>query len=147
MVLRKYQKEDQPALEEIFKMLVPAYFGAGELADFRSYLAEHGGTYFVITMDGKIKAGGGHHLQENWGRLSWYLVHPEMAGSGAGRKLVEHNLGELNRQGVERTEVWTSQLAEGFFSKFGFDVVRRENHYWTDGIHLVLMERMETREP
>lgn len=141
-MIRSYLPEDFARVMEIFRMNVPQYFDTTEEPDLVNYLKENWETYFVVELKGKIIGAGGHYYPHpGVGRLSWDFFDPTHHNNGWGRKLINHSLAEIRKKKhVKRIEVWTSQHAHQFYSKFGFGVHRVEKDFWARGLDLYHME-------
>lgn len=142
-MIRPYTSEDKEELVEVFTLNVPKYFDPKEIQDFKKYLEVYKGTYFTITSGNKIIGGVGCNYLEknNVGEITWIFFHPEFAGKGFGNKSVVHCLSILKSNiEIQRVTVRTSQLAYGFFEKFGFTIKKTAKDYWGLGLDLYEME-------
>ncbi len=145
--IRKYRSEDRPALVALFRKNVPRYFGEEEEEDLVHYLNEYAATHYVAEEGGRLVGSGGFVVKERGsgdgtereGWLSWYFVDPDVQGNGVGSRLVDHSLEHLQSAGADEIMLNTSQLAEHFFARFGFEETEREKDYWTEGLDLVAM--------
>ncbi|WP_103070381.1 GNAT family N-acetyltransferase [Aquimarina sediminis] len=143
-MIRPYDISDKNQLIELFKLNTPKYFDPKELADFKEYLQDHGDTYFIVEYKNQIVGGTGCYIQESnkSGQITWIFFHPGYSGLGLGKKAVEHCLAILKSNPVvEKLVVTTSQLAYGFFEKFGFQLIKTEKDYWGPGLDLYYMEQ------
>jgi ribosomal-protein-alanine N-acetyltransferase len=142
-MIRSFTHEDRPALIDLFRMNSPRYFDPAEEDDYIHYLDTHPDSYFVFEKEGKIWGAGGYHLvNEQTGRLSWFIIHPARKGIGYGTGLVKHCLNALSKlPSVRWARVWTSQLASPFFRKFDFHTIETKHNYWGDQLDLYLMEK------
>lgn len=141
--MRPYEPADRPSVLEVFRLNTPEFFDVNEQADLEKYLNEYGSTYFVMEMEGRIIGGGGYHFEEDGrtGRLSWDFIDPHYKGKGLGRKMILHCLEELRKSPhLEKTAVWTSQLAYKFYSRFGFETQEIKENFWGPGLDLYRME-------
>ncbi|MEM7551278.1 MAG: GNAT family N-acetyltransferase [Bacteroidota bacterium] len=142
--IRPFRNSDLSRVLDIFRLNTPSFFAPPEIKDLKEYLDQHQGTYCVLEYNSKIAGSGGYHIpDERTGRLSWFFFNPELQGHGLGKAIVKHCLEELqiNHPNLESVEVWTSQYAEGFFSKFGFKTIRIEEDHWAKRIDLYLMKK------
>ena len=142
-MIRPYTKSDKTRLIEIFNLNTPKYFDPKEVNDFEENLQEHSNTYLTIEQDNKIVGGIGYYVKEEdkSGRITWIFFDPNYARNGLGKMAAEHCLTILkSNPNVEKLVVTTSQLAYGFFEKFGYKVVKTEKDYWGQGLDLYLME-------
>lgn len=140
--IRKYEIKDLELVEEVFKLNVPDFFAVHELQELKSYLEHHYDTYFVMEECGMVVGAGGYHISKpGTGRLSWDFFHPDFRGRGFGTTLIRHCLKELEKDNIEKIEVWTSQKASKFYEKFGFEIERIEKDHWSKGLDLYLMTK------
>lgn len=142
-MIRPYISEDKKELVEVLTLNVPKYFDPKEIQDFKKYLEVHESTYFTVTSGNKIIGGVGcNYLKKNSvGEITWIFFHPKFAGKGFGNKAVTHCLSILKSNSeIQKVTVRTSQLAYGFFEKFGFDTTKIEKDYWGIGLDLYQME-------
>ncbi len=142
LAIRPYQPADKARLIELFLLNTPAYFHPNEQQDLDEYLDTEIENYFVAEVDGNVIACGGSNIEDEAGWLSWYIVHPDYHGKGAGRLLVERNLEILVADArVKKLIVRTSQLVYQFYTKFGYELIFTEDNYWGEGFHLYHMEK------
>lgn len=138
--IRLYKESDWQNLVEVFSRNVPKYFAAHELNDLKYYLGQHSKTYYIVEVDGVLVGAGGYHLFGNKGRLSWDFFDPAFHGKGLGRRLITHCLMALQQEKkLTAIEVWTSQLAYGFYERFGFVTHEIKHDYWAKGLDLYRM--------
>ncbi len=143
-MIRPYKTEDKERLIEIFKRNTPEYFDVTEVNDFEAYLHRCGHTYFTVEYDNNIVGGAGYYVKKSdrSGRITWIFFHPDYSGLGLGKKVMKHCLGILSADPVvEKLVVATSQLAYGFFEKFGYTLIKIEKAYWGPELDLYLMEQ------
>ena len=139
--IRAFAQADRDEVLRIFRLNTPTFFAPEEVAELERYLDKHAATYFVVVEDHKVVGCGGYHVQAGIGRLSWDFFDPAHRGKGFGKRLIEHCLAKLKeRKDVQTTAVWTSQLAFGFYEKFGFRIVEIRPDHWGPGLHLYRME-------
>ena len=143
IVIRPFNISDRERLIHIFRLNTPTYFDSNEEKDFMEYLDKHGDTYFVVERENVIVGGGGYHFTDRntIGRISWDMFHPESRGCGFGKQLVAHCLNKLRSEpSVKMLSVWTSQHANNFYGKFGFELKEIRKDYWGPGLDLYRME-------
>ncbi|WP_299898627.1 GNAT family N-acetyltransferase [uncultured Aquimarina sp.] len=142
-MIRPYTSNDKKELVEVLILNTPKYFDRKEIQDFKKYLAVYESTYFTITSGNKIIGGVGCNYLEKRrvGEITWIFFHPEFAGKGFGNKAVTHCLSILKSNSeIQKVTVRTSQLAYGFFEKFGFITKKTAKDYWGLGLDLYEME-------
>ncbi len=138
---RPYHPADKPHIIALFLLNTPAFFHPQEQQDLEEFLDTEIENYYVAEEDGIIIASGGSNIEDSIGWLSWYIVHPDYQGKGAGTLLVHQNLGILTcNPYVKRLMVRTSQLVYQFYEKFGYRVTSTEDDFWGKGFHLYEME-------
>ena len=141
--IRPYQPADRQRVLEVFALNTPEFFDVGEQADLEKYLDVHWDTYFVMEGGGRVVGCGGYHFEGDGstGRLSWDFIDPRYKGQGLGRQIINHCLEELRKSPhLEKTSVWTSQLAYGFYARFGFETQEVQEDFWGPGLDLYRME-------
>lgn len=144
-VIRPYTALDKGFLIEIFKKNIPEYFAAEELSDFIAYLDTYASTYLSIIYEDRVVGGLGYEVRhsDSSGRINWIFIHPEFKGKGLGSEAVEHCIELLinNDNQVKTLIVRTSQYAFKFFERHGFKLKDIQQNYWSEGLHLYLMQR------
>lgn len=143
-MIRPYKKKDKKRLLEIFKLNTPRYFDENESKDLETYLQEFSETYLIMEYKNVIVGGAGYNVRESdySGRINWIFFHPDYSDLGLGREMVDYCLNILKSDPtVKKLVVRTSQLAYGFFAKFGYQLIRVEKDYWGEGLDLYLMEQ------
>lgn len=142
MVIIPYTSEYKEQLKEIFTLNTPTFYAEAELNDFDLFLEERSETYFVIKSMGKL-AGAGGYIHTNYnGRLIWNMIDPTYKGQGLGKTLVTYCIEDLKRNhNVSTIEVWTSQHAQNFYSKFGFSILSKKPNFRGLGLDLYHMQR------
>ncbi|MCX2743002.1 GNAT family N-acetyltransferase [Mangrovivirga sp. M17] len=143
-MIRRYDPtSDYEEVVEIFKLNTPVHFDPEELPNFENYLDTNNNNYFVIEESGVIKGCGGYHIMNNndVARLSWDIIHPDYHGEGKGSELVNFILNLISEdEDVSSIEVWTSQVANSFYYKFGFRSIEMVKDYWAVGFDLYRMQ-------
>jgi putative acetyltransferase len=95
---------------------------------YRHKLLEDDGAFFVAERPDRLVGVGGWSPDSLAAELAWlrYLfVHPDAAGSGVGRRLVETIEASARRHGKAGFRVWSSLNAAGFYAALGYRRVRR----------------------
>jgi ribosomal protein S18 acetylase RimI-like enzyme len=142
--LRKYRLEDWEELSKMFMLNVPLYFAEDEINYLKKHLENYGETYCVACLNKGIVGAGGYYFKKNGeARLSWFFTHPEYQNQGVGKSLVINAISHIKKSGIIDIEVWTSQYASDFFSKFGFNPTKTVEDYWAPGIHLHKMKKKQ----
>ena len=118
---------DEYAMDQSFE----AYCGEG-ICRFALERAERGadvGEMWVIEEDGRILGSIAMLAEEGMGRLRWLLLHPDLRGRGAGRKLVETSLDyarERGFPGVFLTTISGLDAAHQLYRQAGFELTSDE---------------------
>lgn len=142
-MIRKFRPQDASAVISIFRENTPDFFAPEEQTDLERFLQANGENYWVIEEKGSIAGCGGIVFSEDRseGRIAWDFFSPRFHGKGLGRQLTEFRLAEIKKEPrVQRIIVRTSQLAQGFYAKFGFTVESIEKDYWAPGLDLYAMK-------
>jgi GNAT superfamily N-acetyltransferase len=108
-----------------------AYCGEG-ICRFALDRGEKGaevGELWVAQEDGRILGSIAMLAEEGMGRLHWLLLHPDLRGKGAGRKLVETALDyarERGFPGVFLTTIAGLDAAHDLYRRAGFEPTSSE---------------------
>lgn len=135
--IRKANLEDHDDLFEAFARIVNAGEGFPQQApltraDFDEYWIEHTTGVYVAKFGGYLV--GASYIKPNFvGRAAHianvgYFVLPAYRGTGSGRALVEHSLGEARRLGFDAMQfnlVFESNPARSMYARLGFVEVGR----------------------
>ncbi len=142
--IESFTDSNWKAVASLFEKNTPRFFAPEEIDDLRAYLKTHSETYFTLKMNTEVVGCGGYCMSsENIGRITWDLIDPDYHGMGLGSMLVEHCLEEMannTEYGLDKVEVFTSQYANRFYGRFGFELQRIEEDYWAKGLHLYYMQ-------
>ncbi len=144
MHIRTYQPSDKSRLITLLRLNTPTYFHPSEEEDFVAYLEKELEEYFVLELEGEIVGCGGinYFPAENLARIAWDMVHPDVQGKRVGRALVQHRIQRIQEQPkLSQIVVRTSQLANQFYAKMGFELVEIVKDYWAEGLDLYYMQR------
>ena len=144
MHIKPYNNFDKKGLLEIFLLSVPEYFDIKELDLFDSYLDKFHDTYFTFFSDSNEIIGGiGYliHAEISEAHITWIFVHPKYFNKNVGRLGVLKCIEIFNyHKEIQKLVVRTSQHANLFFEKFGYELTRIEKNYWGEGLDLYYME-------
>ena len=144
LMIKKYQALDRSPLLEVLQANIPKYFAPEEFQDFEKYLAKYANEYFTVHQDGIVVGGVGckYDACKKQGIIAWIFFHPDFAGKGLGKLAVNHCLEQLKlNEDIQSVKVRTSQFANLFFEKFGFETILYEKDYWAPGFDLYHMEK------
>jgi putative acetyltransferase len=95
---------------------------------YRHKLLDDDGAFFVALRPDRLVGVGGWSPDSMAVELAWlrYLfVHPDAAGSGIGRQLVEAIEADARGRGKAGFRVWSSLNAAGFYTALGYRRVRQ----------------------
>lgn len=143
MIIRKFQTPDTPRLLELLRLNTPDYFSESEEDDFVYYLKHEIEHYFVLLVDDKITGCGGFNLSEDQqtGKISWDIFHPEIQGKGFGTALTNYRIERMKEiDSIKKISVRTSQLVYPFYAKFGLELKEIVKDYWAAGFDLYRLE-------
>lgn len=141
--IRAYTDTDKKEVVQLLRLNIPTYFAPAEEADFIDYLENKKEEYFVMVIDNQIIGCGGINLLEDGkiGRISWDMLHPKYQKKGLGTVLLQYRIQKLlDKEGVEKIVVRTSQISYGFYQKNGFELKEIQKDYWAEGYDLYVME-------
>ena len=139
MTLRPYIPSDAEPLLAVFRKNVPVAFAAHEIDEYAAFLPKNTDPYFVVEQSGPVVGACGYYLirEGTVARICWILTDPDGRGAGVGSTLLRHVLNEISaHSNVTRIECETSQVACGFFEKFGFVLQRTKPDHWAPGLDL-----------
>lgn len=143
MKIQKFQSSDTPRLLELLRLNTPEYFSKSEENDFIYYLENEIEHYFVLLVDDVIMGCGGFNLSEDQqtGKISWDIFHPESQGKGFGTALTNYRIERMKEiENIKKISVRTSQLVYPFYAKFGLDLKEVVKDYWASGFDLYRLE-------
>jgi putative acetyltransferase len=95
---------------------------------YRRRLLEDDGAFFVAERPDRLVGVGGWSPDSQAQEIAWlrYLfVHPDSAGRGIGRQLVEAVEADARDHGKAGFRVWSSLNAAGFYTALGYGRVRQ----------------------
>jgi len=140
-----YQSSHFDKLMNIIRANTPPYFDESEIPQFEKYLREELEDYFTVFHNEKIVGCGGLNYEENntVACISWGMIHPEYHGQGFGTKLTQHRIQHVKNTNpnIKKIIVRTSQHTHKFYNKHGFELLKTEDNYWAEGLHLYHMEQ------
>lgn len=142
-MIRSFKIDDTSQLLALIEMNIPEYFAASELEDYKEFLNNQIEDYFVYEENSVIiGAGGINYFPANRkARISWDIVNPNNHGKGIGSLLLEHRINILKaNQNFDSVEARTSQHANKFYLKAGFELERIEKDFWEKGFDLYQMK-------
>lgn len=149
MTIRPYVMSDLEAVLALIRLNIPQYFALAEEADFRSYLMKEREDYFVMIAHNHLIGCGGinYFPAEAHARIAWDMLHPDYQRKGVGGQLLQHRLAVIRAQpSYTQVVVRTSQLAQAFYAKHGFQIQSTTPDYWAPGLHLYYMVLHLTEE-
>lgn len=142
-MIRKYQTKDAASVLNLLTENTPEYFDTSEEKDFENYLKNEVEDYFVYEQNEKIigAAGINYFPEEKIARLSWDIIAPSCHGKGIGKLLVEYRINLLiNNPNIDSIVVRTSQMANQFYKKMGFEIEMIEKDFWAKNFDLYQMK-------
>ena len=141
--IRPYENKDKEGLLNLLSLNIPTYFHPNELEDLANYLDKEIEDYFVLAVNSNLLASGGINYDKDGhtAKISWDIVHPEYHNQGLGSRLLIHRLACIrSNPSIKKITVRTSQFADQFYGKHGFQEFDRQKNYWAEGYDLVSME-------
>lgn len=143
ITIREYEPADKEGVLNLIRLNTPEYFAPQEEADLSEYLDSGREIYYVLLFEGKIAGCGGINFADNRtiGIISWDIIHPACQGISLGTKLLLYRMGKLKSiGGIQKITVRTTQMAYGFYEKYGFELKEIKKDYWAEGFDLYSME-------
>lgn len=149
LAIRPYQPDDADAIHQLFhasvQQLTTAEYSQAQrnawapeqldLHFWQQRLAETQPMVAVVSDKGEEKVAGFAELISNDAYIDCVYVHPDCAGQGVGRALLNHLLALARVDRLRQLEVDVSLTAMRLFEKVGFKKVR-ENHIERNGVTL-----------
>ncbi|MBN8822087.1 MULTISPECIES: GNAT family N-acetyltransferase [unclassified Spirosoma] len=140
--IRPFTHADIDPLLTVFARNVPTAFGENEQDEYADFLQTYTDPYFVVEYKGTVVGACGYYLTDNQtvAHICWILTDPTLKGLRLGTALIQHNLQQIRQQpGIQQIECRTSQIAFGFFERFGFQLQYTKTDFWAPGIDLYFM--------
>lgn len=153
VIARAYVPSDQAACLALFDGNVPTFFLPSERQDFADFLAQQTKKwpYQVLERDGRIVGCGGFAVEPDGSTaaLCWGMVDSALHGTGLGRILTEARLrSAAATPGVLRVRLDTSQHTQGFYARFGFEVLEVTQDGYGPGLdRWDMLLRFDDRQP
>lgn len=105
---------------------------AAGMADFLPRLSNPANGTWWIDRDGDIVGGisvDGEDLGDGVAHLRWFILDPDLQGSGLGNTLLETALAHCRTQGFKQVDLWTFSglnAARALYEKHGFALVEQK---------------------
>lgn len=118
--------EDVAGCLEVFDSNVPDFFSDSERDEFRSFLENLPGPYYVLGGDEGLAACGGYAVTAATGvaDLCWGMVRRDLHGRGIGRVMTRLRVARAAQDNTTRqVALNTSQHTVGFYERMGFRLV------------------------
>jgi GNAT superfamily N-acetyltransferase len=150
MQIRTYLPDDRTACLNVFRSNVPAYFAASDEAEFARFLDDLQAKYWVVDVDGQIRACGGlalYYPERDMATLCWGMVARNFQRQGIGKVLLEFRMGVVATQSpsITRLRINTTQVVQVFYERRGFAAVRVEPGGYGPELDHVVMDRVVTQ--
>lgn len=134
---RPYLPADYDTCLALFRSNVPVGFAAGEEADYREFLDDLFGSYFLFEDAPGAVACGGIYIDEaeQWAGIIWTIVRGDLHGQGIGRRMfafLMEQIPETKRDYPVYLD--TSQHALAFWEKMGFRVYEEQPDGYAPGL-------------
>lgn len=125
----------------LFDSNIPHFFAPAERADFTAFLEAGPEDYFVAADGGEIVGCGGVFVRNGEGGLCWGMVDRTRHRTGVGSALLHERLAHLSESHpqLEAVLLDTSQHSRGFFTQFGFEVLKLTPDGYAPGLDRVDM--------
>lgn len=143
--IREYKTIDREACIAAFQSNVPIFFTKEEIIDFTRFLDTFQSrpidskTYFyVVVLENEILGCGGFGDKDNTGviSLAWGLIHYDFHKKGLGNQLLKFRLAQISKIFPSGQILMdTTQFSVGFYEKYGFEVSKIINDYYSTGMH------------
>lgn len=141
--IRPCKPSDNEKCLKAFESNVPTFFAKDEVVEFKEFLSklENGSIqtkFFVIAIIDEVIGCGGFGDKNNTGvvSLAWGLIHKNYHKQGFGEKLLRFRLELINETFPNLPVIVDStQFANGFFEKFGFQTTKITQDFYAKGLH------------
>ncbi len=152
MLIRPYQPEDLPRLQEItveafsgvsIDQAVEQKFGEINGHDWKWRKAQHIAAdakrepegIFVVELEGKIVGciTTWHDAEQGIGYIPNIVFTPECRGKGMGRKLINHALHRFRQLGLSLAKIETlahNEVGNHLYESIGFQEITRQIHFF-----------------
>jgi len=142
MLIIPYSEDHKERLREIFRENTPTFYAPEEEGDFLAFLKRNNNEYFTIKSLNDIAGGGGYTFDGDKARLIWNMIDPKYRGQGLGKGLLNFCLEKLKQSRLTTiVDVWTSEHAQPFYEKFGFEVLEKRKDFRGLGSDLYHMQK------
>lgn len=145
MELKLYKPHHKTSVVKLLRANTPEYFAPSEEVELKDYLENKREDYFVVEEQAEIIGAGGinYFPVDKTARISWDMIHPEHHGKSIGTALTQYKIDLLVKNPtIDIIIVRTSQLANEFYEKMGFELINIQQDFWANGLHLYEMRRM-----
>lgn len=143
MQLTRYSDKYKTECFELFLSNTPKFFADWEYEQFEKYLENYATTemFYVLLNNGKIVGCGGYEESDDAIELIWCMIHSSLHKKQYGSILLSLRLEEIKKQFASAVvNIETTQVAEGFFKKHGFQVVNCTQDGFGKGLDKVDMQ-------
>lgn len=147
MLIRPFTQADRPACLALLRSNSPEAFIESDEPEFLAFLDHLPGPYFVaVEAAGAVIACGGiaeERAEPQVATLCWGMVHSKAHARGIGSTLLKHRMAQFlpARPHLQFLRVNTTQTAQGFFAKHGFQVTEVKPAFYAPHLDHVRMER------
>jgi GNAT superfamily N-acetyltransferase len=135
---RRYTPNDDEVCLELFRSNVPLHLAAIEEDDYRAFLDDPFGDYYVFEDERGPVACGGLYVDdaERWVGIIWTMVRGDLLGQGIGRQMFAFLVDQIpESQRHFPVYLDTSQKALAFWEKMGFKVYDEQRDGYAPGLH------------
>ena len=131
--IRRMRKEDIPEVSQMERLSFPTPWSSNIFSV--ELEKENFAFYYLLEYQNHLVAYGGYWKIKNEAHLVTLAVHPSFRRKGLGRRLLEHLIEKMQKQGLDTItlEVRSSNLtARKFYEKFGFKKIALRSKYYAD---------------
>jgi len=144
LIIRKYNGQYLQDLREIFFLNIPHYFYAEEWCGFYGFLhsdLNDNSVYDVCVFNNQVVGSGGIVLQnEKTVVFTRGMIHASHHKTGFCKHVLDHRLAlACEMFPTKQIELSTTQHSFGFFEKYKFVTIERQNDFWSKGLDLCKM--------
>ncbi len=140
---RPYRPTDKGDCLSVFESNVGKFFAAEEEKEYRDFLNNLPGSYFVLTRAEQLIGSGGSATAleaPSMAVFCWGMVYHDNHGSGLGRILTMQRMEQIRRDArYDSVCLRTSQHTCGFYERMGFRITQVRKNAISDGIDECLM--------
>lgn len=144
MDIYKYTSSEFESCIDLFTSNADKFFDKSELEQYEEFLNCEAldGDYFIVKHDTFTVGAGGFFSHENAFWLDWGIIHRSSHRQGIGTKLLKYRISKIYQENKNPIiKLCTSQHTEGFYKKYGFEVLNFTKDGYGINLHKYVLEK------